>query len=255
MLQLKAVKTQIQPRSPDAPGLFVVWRRLQAPKEVKTRAKMAKSTLSLDIYDKKCNISFTYLIFQEDNTMSLFSKLLKAATDKDIDLDKLAKGVTDAAEKFNEQLKESGAMDQLKKLGEELESKSAIKVTEVETPKAQAYSGELAPAGTWWGELMPDEENQYNSGLDYLSYFRKIFAEDFAEYTIEEGEYYGLRNFSFMKDGEKALVVELLPGKSNAQGMRKACRASGTPYLRFYYDVEGWWNARAYVVQRIKGAL
>ncbi len=193
--------------------------------------------------------------------MSLFSKLLKAATDKDIDLEKLAKNVTDAAEKFGNQventLKESGAIDQLKKLGEELEAKEKAAEAGAQTQEiaAEAAARGTAPAGVWWGELMPAEENQYNSGLDYLTYFRRIFAEDFAGYRIEEGEFYGAKNFTFFKGDEKALVVELLSARSSAQRLRNACRAEGTPYLRFYYNVEGWWNVRAYVVQRIQGAL
>ena len=44
----------------------------------------------------------------------------------------------------------------------------------------------------------------------------------------------------------------------DASGMKEAlvCRAKeGVPYLRFYKDHEGWWNARSYVVSRIEKAL
>jgi hypothetical protein len=37
--------------------------------------------------------------------------------------------------------------------------------------------------------------------------------------------------------------------------LRNECRAQGIPYLRFYYDHDGWWNTRSYVTRRIAGQL
>ena len=42
---------------------------------------------------------------------------------------------------------------------------------------------------------------------------------------------------------------------SEANKLRSACRAQGLPYVRFYYDHDGWWNTRSYVVSRTRAAL
>ena len=52
-----------------------------------------------------------------------------------------------------------------------------------------------------------------------------------------------------------ALVVELLSQGSDAYRLRKQCRADGIAYLRYYYDHEGWWNTKAYVIECTRGAL
>ena len=31
--------------------------------------------------------------------------------------------------------------------------------------------------------------------------------------------------------------------------------AQGIPYIRFYYDHEGWWNTKSYVIRRTSEAL
>ena len=61
--------------------------------------------------------------------------------------------------------------------------------------------------------------------------------------------------FTFWDGTKKALVVELMPQSSSAQKQRKVCAAEGTPYLRYYYDHDGWWNTRSYVVRRTHAAL
>ena len=38
---------------------------------------------------------------------------------------------------------------------------------------------------------------------------------------------------------------------SYVQVRRDSLRA-GIPYLRFYYNHEGWWNTKEYVIQRMK---
>ena len=58
-----------------------------------------------------------------------------------------------------------------------------------------------------------------------------------------------------LKDGQKALVVELLSRSSAAAKLRRDCQREGIPYLRYYYDYEGWWNTRSYVTRRTAQAL
>jgi hypothetical protein len=104
---------------------------------------------------------------------------------------------------------------------------------------------------------IPKEENQYNSGLTYTQYFEKIFREDFSAYTVTPVPDKDTRNkvYAFFSGGRKVLVVELKTERSEAQRIRRAAQAEGVPYLRFYYDHEGWWNLRTYVVNRISAAL
>lgn len=126
-----------------------------------------------------------------------------------------------------------------------------------------ASSSDTQPAqeyGTsYWGDLMPAEENQYSYAGNYKDYFKYIFDTEFSDYdvsySIPEGRYNEAVICKFTKNGETALAVELLSEKSCAQKFRSDCRDAGIPYLRFYYDHEGWWNVKSYVVGRIKGAL
>ena len=108
-----------------------------------------------------------------------------------------------------------------------------------------------------WGEQIPAEENQYNFGGTYDQYFDHVFQLDFPAYKIEkESIRYGYATlFTFYKDSKKALVVELMSQNSSIQRIREACQKEGTPYLRFYYNHEGWWNTRSYVTARTKKAL
>ena len=84
-----------------------------------------------------------------------------------------------------------------------------------------------------------------------------FFRNEFPEYALQKETVRDGRAviYTFQKNGETALVVELMSERSNAQKLRKSLRGTGTPYLRYYYDHEGWWNARAYVVQRTRNAL
>jgi len=115
------------------------------------------------------------------------------------------------------------------------------------------------PSGFSWGEKMPAEENQYNFGGTFEQYFEHVFAEDFPSYGYEKSyiDDYGKHRvvYTFISGGAKALIVELMPEKSSASKFRNECIKAGVPYLRFYYDHDGWWNTRAYVVERIRGAL
>ena len=116
---------------------------------------------------------------------------------------------------------------------------------------------EKAESGDSWGPEMPAEENQFNSGLSYQDYFMSVFKEAFPEYVFAQDS---IRNGSatlitFQRDGSKALVVELMPESSEAQRIRRQCRQEGVPYVRFYYNHEGWWNTKSYVIRRTKEAL
>ncbi|MBQ8934020.1 MAG: hypothetical protein IJ061_07025 [Lachnospiraceae bacterium] len=117
--------------------------------------------------------------------------------------------------------------------------------------------GTTAPSGWSWGEVMPAEENQFNYPGTYVEYFDHVFRTEFPEYriTCEQAKYYNATIFIFWNGPQRALVVELLPQHSAAQKLRRDCRTSGIPYLRFYYDHEGWWNTYSYVKDRTRDAL
>ena len=105
---------------------------------------------------------------------------------------------------------------------------------------------------------MPAEECQFNYPGSYGDYFAHVFREDFPEYRATREEVRGGRITVFTlwsPAGGKALVVELMPDSSETRKLRKDCAAQGIPYLRFYYDHEGWWNTRTYVSQRVRSAL
>ena len=182
--------------------------------------------------------------------MGLFDKLFGGKEDeKNSFLDALK----DAAEKLKGEAEKAGIdLNAKPASAERPKEEPASSVSSVITPNE-----ELAPAGTWWGPLMPDEENQYNFKGTWKEYFDGIFRSEFPEYelqkeTVRDGK---AVVYTFKKNGETALVTELMSERSNAQKLRKSLRGTGTPYLRYYYDHEGWWNARAYVVKRTREAL
>lgn len=110
-----------------------------------------------------------------------------------------------------------------------------------------------------YGDLMPEEENQYSFGGSYVEYFSKVFTEEFPGYQIThapaENSYHPAEVFTFTAAGRTALVVEIISEKSSVRKLAQQCRSQGTPYTRFYYDHHGWWNARSYVVGRVRSAL
>ena len=108
-----------------------------------------------------------------------------------------------------------------------------------------------------WGDEMPDEENQYNYNGSYTEYFENIFKTEFAAYRTEKSGPGDRRTAYTFYDGAsaKVLVVELMPESSSANRLRRDCEKEGVPYLRFYYDHNGWWNTRAYVTGRISTAV
>ncbi len=113
------------------------------------------------------------------------------------------------------------------------------------------------PSGFSWGPIMPDEENQYSYGGSYLDYFMNIYRSEFPQYQIDckpsSNMQYVLITFSM--NNQTALVVELLSKSSGVKKMRNVCGRNGIPYLRFYHNVEGWWNTRSYVITRTRSAL
>lgn len=122
----------------------------------------------------------------------------------------------------------------------------------------RAYSASVEPAsGDSWGEVMPQEENQYNYNGTYIQYFENIFDNEFSDYEYEKEEIAGtLRTvYSFYSGGRKELVLELMNERSSAKKIRNEAEREGIPYLRFYYDHDGWWNTRSYVVRRMREAL
>lgn len=119
------------------------------------------------------------------------------------------------------------------------------------------YKNKKVSSGFSWGPEMPDEENQYNFKGTYKEYFESIFKSEFSEYYIESSDSNNGRVtvFTFWSGSRKALVVELLSRKSSVYKLRCECQKADIPYLRYYYDYHGWWNTRAYVIQRTRTAL
>ncbi|MBQ1371730.1 MAG: hypothetical protein IIY70_02245 [Oscillospiraceae bacterium] len=121
-----------------------------------------------------------------------------------------------------------------------------------------ALAEEPTPIGRSWGKRMPEEPNQYNYPGTYHEYFEALFREEFRFYTFTREENPKSRHttsYTFYEAGRKILVVELLAQGSDVYLLRERCKQEGIPYLRFYYNHEGWWNARSYVVNRMKHAI
>ena len=172
--------------------------------------------------------------------MSLLSKLLGAAVDK-----KLEQTVKNAV---------SGAVNSALNTAakQPVRSQTASRPAPAQQP---AYE-EPAPSGFSWGPVMPAEENQFNYPGSYVDYFAHVFREDFPEYRVTHEQRKRSTVFTFLSpDGRQALTAEIMQDSSEAKKLRRECAAMGIPYVRFYYDHEGWWNTRAYVNQRVRNAL
>ncbi len=123
---------------------------------------------------------------------------------------------------------------------------------------AQARSAYTpAPSGFSWGEEMPAEENQYNFSGPYWVYFENIFNEELSGLRCEKKELRPGKRiaYTFYGGPNKKLVVELMSEKCSAKALRTECQREGVPYLRFYFDHDGWWNTREYVASRIRSAV
>ncbi|MBR4759831.1 MAG: hypothetical protein IK078_06765 [Lachnospiraceae bacterium] len=121
-----------------------------------------------------------------------------------------------------------------------------------------SYSVPVEPAsGDSWGEVMPQEENQYNYNGTYIQYFENIFEIEFSDYEYEKEDLEGTYRtvYTFYSGGSKVLVLELMNEGSTARKIRNEAERERIPYLRFYYDHDGWWNTRSYVTRRMREAL
>ena len=137
------------------------------------------------------------------------------------------------------------AFDKLDKMDEQLENETFEAYEEV--PEG--------PSGFSWGPVMPAEPNQFNYPGTWKEYFLEVFADYVPHYEIVCSDTPRGAVFNFMDGGRKALLVEVMDEKSEANSIRRKCREEGTPYVRFYYNHEGWWNTREYVYVRVREAL
>ena len=124
-------------------------------------------------------------------------------------------------------------------------------------PSSKQKTTNEGASGFSWGPVMPSEENQYNYNGTFSQYFDSIFLREFSCYEImkNEGKYTHLPYYSFIKNGRCVLMVELFSRRSAANKLRNDCRNAGIPYLRYYIDVDGWWNTKEYVIKRTRDAL
>ena len=159
------------------------------------------------------------------------------------------------------QKNEKAAVDFLKGLVNEVKEKAADELSQDRREERSMPENEGnadAVSGDSWGDVMPPEENQYSFNGSYVEYFDKVFREEFPSYRIEHAPVPKGRRatiFTFYNAQGKALVVELMSENSVARMLRQECAAENIPYLRFYYDHQGWWNTRSYVVRRTLAAL
>ena len=123
-------------------------------------------------------------------------------------------------------------------------------------PQARTVSQD-APSGFSWGEEMPAEENQYNYNGTFWEYFENVFRTDFAELRFEKNVVTPSSRiiYTLYSGASKVLAVELMSERCSAYKFRNDCKREGLPYVRFYIDHDAWWNTRAYVVSRMRGAM
>ena len=196
--------------------------------------------------------------------MGLFDKAFKDM------ISKASETITKAkeSEEFDAALKEAknifgSAKDALndlaKKGGETLSSVTHAESATAEAPAPYVpyeEAGDSAdPSGFSWGAVMPAEPNQYNYGGPWQEYFGSVFAECFPAYTVTRERTERGMIYTFLTGGRKALCVEVMDDRSEANSFRKKCRAEGTPYVRFYHNHDGWWNTKEYVYVRVREAL
>ena len=192
--------------------------------------------------------------------MGLFDKLVSAVQEGDLNkamdsLKDLAEEATEGAAKLGQAIKENIPEEVLQSIKEAAGSEEAE--PKAEAPAYEAPRAAASESGLSWGEEMPAEENQYNYNGTYEQYFTEIFNTEFSDCEVTKEYVRDGRGicYTFTKDGRKALIVELMSRKSNAQKLRNTARKEGVPYLRYYIDYDGWWNTRSYVVGRTRAAL
>jgi hypothetical protein len=156
--------------------------------------------------------------------------------------------------------KAKGFFDDLTKSLQGQPQQGSTQPQQTQQPSAPAYSAPVqsnAPSGFSWGENMPAEENQFNSGLKYYEYFEKIYREEFPEYQVTKEFPYGEGRcvFTFISGSRIALKVEVMSQRHSVYKLRRDCQANGIGYTRFYHDHHGWWNTRRYVIERTRNAI
>ena len=134
-------------------------------------------------------------------------------------------------------------------------SSAATNARPASTAPAPSSSG--AESGFSWGPTMPNEENQFNYPGTYDQYFLDVYSKNFPAYrlTTEPVRKGSATVITFWSGEAKALVVELMSDTSSAESIRRNCYKERVPYLRFYYNHQGWWNTKAYVLERTSKAL
>ncbi|MCR5639248.1 MAG: hypothetical protein K6F97_10505 [Lachnospiraceae bacterium] len=122
---------------------------------------------------------------------------------------------------------------------------------------ANSYSNEDVDddvtSGFSWGENMPVDENQYNYNGTFMEYFEFVIKEEYPMYKLVVN--HDEKQFLLYDGTKPVLVVEILSECDNTNWLRNKCKYEGTPYCRFYYDHQGWWNTREYVKHRTHLAL
>ncbi|MBO4873306.1 MAG: hypothetical protein J5496_07815 [Lachnospiraceae bacterium] len=157
---------------------------------------------------------------------------------------------------------ENAAVDFLKSVAKKLESSANSPKPETAPaakPAPAAPAAEPERSDALWGEIMPKDENQFSFNGSYREYFEGIFRSEFADLSFElsHPQYYKSDIYTFRQAGNPVLVIELMGKSCAANKLRRDTLRSGLKYLRFYTDCSdiGWWNARTYVIGRMKEAL
>lgn len=120
-------------------------------------------------------------------------------------------------------------------------------------PMTDAFGREMP-----WGPVMPKEENQYNCGLSVEDYFSGLFSEEFPDYQVSrEPTKYARPGFryTFTRGGQVRLYVDVISDRTTAYAFAAECHRKGIPHMNFYYDHQGWWNVRSYVVGKVRTAI
>ena len=189
--------------------------------------------------------------------MGLFDKLKKSVEEGA----KALGGLAESGEKALGDLAESVGIPTGSTGGSATADLSGSAQQPAQQPAPQSSNGgwqpPADPSGDSWGPEMPNEPNQYNFNGNYVQYFESILREEFAGYAVHTDASEMRRRTVFTLTGAagKALVVEVMTENSEARKVRRACEKEGVPYVRFYFDHDGWWNTRSYVTRRIRAAL
>ena len=186
--------------------------------------------------------------------MGLFDKLNELANAG-------AKKLSEIADTVSSELQQAG-----QQVSQQLGQNPAQQNPQAAAPQQPAWQAAPQQSGGWqqtdpsgdsWGPQMPAEPNQYNFNGNYVQYFESILREEFGGYAVHTDASDMRRRTVFTLQGAmgKALVIEVMTENSEARKVRRACEKEGVPYVRFYFDHDGWWNTRSYVTRRIRSAI